>query len=67
MKNIILDENFGFVNLERACQILGMSRSWLYKATSRCEIPHYKIGSKLVFKIDELLKFMEGNRNQIIR
>ena len=61
------DEKFGFVNVERACEILGVSKSWLYKATSRCILPHFKIGNKLLFKIDELLKFIETNRTETVR
>ena len=67
MKKVIPDEKFGFVNADRACEILGVSKSWLYKATSRCILPHFKIGNKLLFKIDELLKFVEANRTEIVR
>jgi excisionase family DNA binding protein len=61
------DEKFGYVNGERACEILGVSKSWLYKATSRCTIKHFKIGNKLMFKIDELLKYIEDNRIEVVR
>lgn len=62
MKNNLLEERFGFVSLNRACQILGMSKSWIYKATSNCILPHYKIGNRLIFKIDDLINFLEGTR-----
>jgi excisionase family DNA binding protein len=63
----IADEKFGFVDAVRACQILGVSKSWLYKSTARCSIPHFKIGNKLMFKIDELLKYIEDNRIDVVR
>ena len=67
MKKVIPDEKFGFVNADRACQILGVSKSWLYKATSRCTLKHFKIGNKLLFKIDELLEFVEANRTETVQ
>ena len=67
MKYKIPDEKFGYVNANRACEILGVSKSWLYKATSRCCIKHYKIGSKLTFKVEDLLKFVEDNCIDVLR
>lgn len=55
-----------FVNVEGACKILCVSKSWLYKATASCSIPHYKIGTKLIFNINELLDFVESKRIKVV-
>jgi hypothetical protein len=66
-KNYKPDKQFGLVDVDDASALLGKSKSWLYKSTSLCIIPHFKIGNKLLFKIDELLKFVEANRTEILR
>ena len=67
LKNYKPDKQFGLVDVDDASAILGKSKSWLYKATSRCTLKHFKIGNKLLFKIDELLEFVEANRTEIVR
>jgi len=46
-----------------ACQYTGFSKSYLYKLTSRREIPHYKPSGKMVFfNRHELEAWLQGNR-----
>lgn len=61
------NREFGLLDVEDAAEVLGKSISWLYKATSRCNIPHFRVGGKLIFKIDELLKYVQDNRIDQIR
>ena len=40
--------------IELAEQVLGRSKSWLYKATSQNIIPYKKFGSKIIFNRSDL-------------
>lgn len=51
-----------FVGLEQACQITDLSKSALYKKTSKKEINFYKSGKKLLFRRSELIDFISRNR-----
>lgn len=47
------------LTLEEACDYTGISRSYLYKLTSKGEIPHSKPNGKMIFfDIDRLNKWL---------
>lgn len=49
--------------IEEAAQYLGMSKSYLYKLTSKGAIPHYKPFGKMVyFNRPELEQWLQRNR-----
>ncbi len=51
------------LSLEDVAVITGLSKSWLYKATSNHQIPHYKPNGKLVyFDRTEIENWMKQNR-----
>ena len=60
------DLKFGFVDVEDASQIIGVSRSWIYKATSSRKLSHYRVGGRLLFKVSELIEFMEKDKYESI-
>jgi excisionase family DNA binding protein len=48
---------------EEAAKFMGISRSYLYKLTSRKEIPHYKpMGKMCYFNRSELIEWLQSNR-----
>lgn len=56
---ILQDDNLNaifkpFLDLEEACQYLGISKPTLYSKTSKNLIPYYKDGKKLYFSKKEL-------------
>lgn len=51
------------LNIEEVAFFTGLSKSWLYKATCRKEIPHYKPNGKLLyFDRGEIEDWMKQNR-----
>lgn len=51
------------LNLEEACEYLGVSKSYLYKLSSANKIPSYKPnGKKLFFSREELDEWLLQNR-----
>ena len=52
------------LTLEEACEYTGYKLSYMYKLTSRGEIPHYKRGKKVFFDKDELDAWMISNKVQ---
>jgi len=52
-----------FMNIEQASEFLGISKSTLYKKSMKNLIPKYRPGNgKLLFKTEDLIKFIEGFR-----
>ena len=51
-----------FLNVNQAAEFLAVSKYFLYKYVT--EIPHYKIGSKLAFRVSELSAWAETRRVQ---
>ena len=50
------------LSFEEACVFLNFSKSYLYKLTSACAIPHYKPSGKMVyFEREELDKWIRQN------
>jgi excisionase family DNA binding protein len=53
------DPKFGYLNVEDAAKMLGISTSTLYKLTARDLIPCYRPSRLIYFKIDELKAWIE--------
>jgi excisionase family DNA binding protein len=51
------------LNFDEAASFIGISKSWLYKLTSRANIPHYKPSGKMCyFNRLELEAWLQQNR-----
>lgn len=55
-----------FINTNEAAELLGVTKSYLYKLTSKGLIPFHKPMGKLYFKPTELEEWIEnrGNNNR---
>lgn len=50
------------LNVEEAAEFLDITKSHLYKLTSRGEIPHYKPGKRLYFLPNDLMEYVISGR-----
>ncbi len=57
---------YGYLDLEEACALLGCSKSKLYKMVARREIPHFKVGRRVLFKADELHQYISTLRVEVV-
>lgn len=68
LEQLIREQNIfqkEMLNPEETARYLNVSRSYLYKMTSRRMIPHYcPNGKKLFFKRTELDQWMQANRKK---
>lgn len=53
------DPNYGYTDMNGAEAITGWSKSSLYKALARGTISYYKPNGRILFKIDELVQWIE--------
>jgi excisionase family DNA binding protein len=56
-----------YLNIEQVAAILGVPKSFIYRRTARGHgdpIPHYRIGSHLRFKPDDIHEWIEGHRHE---
>ena len=54
-----------YLNIEQVAAILGVPKSFIYRRTARGHgdpIPHYRIGSHLRFKPDDIEEWIESHR-----
>jgi len=54
-----------YLNIEQVAAILGVPKSFIYRRTARGHgdpIPHYRIGSHLRFKPDDIQEWIESHR-----
>ena len=56
------DEKFGLTDVIGLEKMLGISRSSLYKMTMRNELPFYKVGGKLLFKVEQITAWLEDKK-----
>jgi excisionase family DNA binding protein len=54
-----------FISITAVSQITGISKSRLYKLTALGLIPHYKPTGKLLFKLQEVIEWVESSKNKI--
>jgi excisionase family DNA binding protein len=50
------------LNMKEAAEFLSISKATLYKYTSETTIPHYKMGSRTLFKVSELEEWLEDHK-----
>ena len=55
-------EKFGLVDINGVSGMLGISKSSLYKMTMRNELPFYKVGGKLLFKVEQIMAWLEEKK-----
>ena len=48
-----------FLTINEASVFISQSKSSIYKKTMNLEIPHYKVGKKLLFKRCDLIEWIE--------
>ena len=61
----LLSSNKEVLTFEEACEYMGVSRSFLYKLTSRRQIPHSKPnGEKIFFEKKKLNLWLLQNRRK---
>jgi len=56
-----------YLNIEEVAAILGVPKSFIYRRTARGHgdpIPHYRIGSHLRFKPDDIQEWIESHRHE---
>lgn len=51
-----------FVTTEEVAAFLGKPPSWLYNRAERLEIPRYRVGNQLRYRISEVAAWVEGGR-----
>ena len=57
-----ITDRYGFTDVEGASSILGLSKSKIYKACAEKLLPHYKPSWHLLFKVSELLAWIEAGK-----
>lgn len=50
------------INLTELSAYTGLSKSTIWKKTSKRTIPHYKVGKMLYFNIKEINSWLQSNR-----
>jgi len=56
-----------YLRIGQAAAFLGLPKSRLYDMTFKRAIPFYKVGSTVLFKPDELERFIESRRVEVAR
>ena len=51
-----------FLTIEDVEKMLYIKKQTLYRMTCSKQIPHYKIGGKLLFKREDILSFVESKK-----
>lgn len=49
------------LNVTEAAEYLRCSKSYLYKLAERRELPHLKVGSRLLFRVDQLNRWLDSH------
>jgi len=56
------DDKYGLVDVTGVARLLGLSKSSVYKMTMRMELPYYKVGGKIVFKVEQIMAWLEEKK-----
>jgi len=56
----VLERRKAMLTVSEASEFLSISRSWIYKMVSLGDMPHYKLGSRVLFSEAKLLEWLEG-------
>jgi len=63
--NLLLTENRKpFLDLTGAASYLNISKATIYTWTSKSQIPHYKVGRKLYFSVDDLNAWLMNKKRR---
>ena len=65
IEKAVLTKEKPFLTLNQVSDYLGISRNTLYQLTSKSQIPHYKVGKKLMFKVSEIDDWVLNSGNKI--
>lgn len=49
-----------FLDVKGVCNHTSLSKSTIYKKVAADEIPHYKVGAKILFDVDEINRWVKG-------
>jgi excisionase family DNA binding protein len=63
IEKALLKKEKPFINVEQLSKYLGISRNTIYSKIK--QIPHYKLGKKLMFKVSEIDEMVLDERNRI--
>jgi excisionase family DNA binding protein len=61
-----VNESKDIISIDECSKLTGLSKSTIYKHTSERLIPHYKTGKRLVFKRQDILKWLTTNRRKTL-
>ena len=50
------------LNVEQVADLLGLGRNTVYEAANRGEIPHRRIGRRLIFSRSAVMEWLQGKR-----
>lgn len=50
------------LNVEQVADLLGLGRNTVYEAASRGEIPHRRIGRRLIFSRVAVMQWVQGKK-----
>lgn len=50
------------LDINEAAEFLNLSKATLYKYTSECTIPYYKLGNRILFNKIEIEEWLEGHK-----
>jgi len=64
-KPTLVDAIHDRCGIDSASEVTGFSRSTLYKLTSARQIPHMKLGNKLLFSRKELASWMDSQIKRV--
>ena len=53
-----------FVSVAHIARLLGVPASWVYERTSRGEIPHYRVGRYVRFRVSEVERWLAEDRDE---
>jgi len=53
-----------YLNIEEVSEYLGLRKSSLYSRVEAGEIPHYRVGRLLRFKLEDVEKWMDEHRQE---
>jgi excisionase family DNA binding protein len=59
-------EKIRYLSIDEASRLLQISKSKLYKMVAIREIPHFKVGRRVLFKADELHQYISTFRVEVV-
>jgi excisionase family DNA binding protein len=57
---IIRSDDAEYLTLDEVVRVLPLAKGTLYRYTSKGQIPHYKVGGRLVFDKEEIHAWIRG-------